>query len=65
METVKRRYAGIDLGKREYTLAVIGKNGKMKIHQGKTSVSGRQGMYGGCWSRRIKLSWKQEIWRLS
>jgi transposase len=45
METVKRRYVGIDLGKREYTLAVIGKNGKMGIHQGKTSISGRQGLY--------------------
>jgi transposase len=40
-----RRFAGIDLGKREYTLAVIGKDGKMKIHQGKTSVSGREGLY--------------------
>jgi transposase len=41
-----RRFVGIDLGKREYTLAVIGKNGKMKIHEGKTSDTGRQGMYG-------------------
>jgi hypothetical protein len=39
-----RRYVGIDLGKREYTLAIIGKNGKMKIHEGKTSVSGRQAL---------------------
>jgi hypothetical protein len=40
-----RRFAGIGLGKREYTMAIIGKDGKMKIHQGKTSVCGWQGMY--------------------
>jgi len=37
METEKRRYIGIDLDKREYTLATIGRNGTMNIHQGKTS----------------------------
>jgi transposase len=36
---------GIDLGKREYTLAIIGKNGKMSIHSGKTSVQGRASLY--------------------
>jgi hypothetical protein len=36
---------GIDLGKREYTMAVIGKNGKTGIHHGKTSVQGRQALY--------------------
>ncbi|MDR0475644.1 MAG: hypothetical protein LBH43_18480 [Treponema sp.] len=45
MEETKRRYAGIDLGKREYTTAIIGKNGKMNIHQGKTSEQGRQALY--------------------
>jgi transposase len=45
MEAEKRRYVGIDLGKREYTLAIIGKNGKMSIHQGKTSVQGRAALY--------------------
>jgi transposase len=45
MEVEKRRYVGIDLGKREYTMAIIGKNGKMKIHPGKTSIPGRQGLY--------------------
>ena len=45
MEETKRRYAGIDLGKREYTLAVIGTDGKMSIHQGKTSIPGRQHLY--------------------
>ena len=45
MEGNKRRYVGIDLGKREYTMAVIGKNGKMSIHHGKTSIQGRQALY--------------------
>ncbi|MDR0497423.1 MAG: IS110 family transposase [Treponema sp.] len=45
MKEEKRRYVGIDLGKREYTMAIIGKNGKMSIHQGKTGIHGRQTMY--------------------
>jgi transposase len=45
MEEEKRRPVGIDLGKREYTMAVIGRNGKMTIHQGKTSIQGRQALY--------------------
>jgi hypothetical protein len=45
MEGEKRRYVGIDLGKREYTTAIIGKNGKMSIHHGKTSDQGRQALY--------------------
>jgi transposase len=45
MEEGKRRFVGIDLGKREYTMAIIEKNGKMKIHQGKTSGNGRQALY--------------------
>ena len=45
MEAEKRRFVGIDLGKREYTMAIIGKDGKMSIHQGKTSIQGRQGLY--------------------
>jgi len=45
MEAERRRFVGIDLGKREYTTAVIGTNGKMKIHQGKTSIQGRQALY--------------------
>jgi hypothetical protein len=44
METT-RQFAGIDLRKREYTLAVIEKNGKVKIHQGKTSIEGREALY--------------------
>ena len=45
MEEQKRRYVGIDLGKREYTMAIIGRNKKMSIHQGKTSIQGRQALY--------------------
>jgi transposase len=45
MEERKRRYVGIDLGKREYTMAIIGTNGKMSIHLGKTSIQGRQALY--------------------
>jgi transposase len=41
----KRRYVGIDLGKREYTMAIIGRSGKMSIHQGKTSPEGRRALY--------------------
>ena len=45
MKEVKRRFVGIDLGKREYTMAIIGKTGKMRIHKGKTSIQGRQALY--------------------
>ena len=45
MEEVKRRFVGIDLEKREYAMAIIGKKGKMSIHKGKTSIEGRQAMY--------------------
>jgi transposase len=45
MESKKRRFVGIDLGKREYTMAIIGRNGKMSIHQGKTSIQGREALY--------------------
>ena len=45
MEEEKRRFVGIDLGKREYTMAIIGKKGKMSIHKGKTSIQGRYSLY--------------------
>ncbi|GBU29440.1 hypothetical protein R84B8_03005 [Treponema sp. R8-4-B8] len=45
MKEEKRRFVGIDLGKREYMMAVIGKNSKMTIHHGKTSLQGRQALY--------------------
>jgi len=43
MEAEKRRPVGIDLGKREYTTAIIGKNGKMKIHHKEDQYSGSAG----------------------
>jgi transposase len=47
MEAVieKRRYVGIDLGKREYTLAIISVKGKVTLHEGKTSPHGLQALY--------------------
>ena len=45
MEEGKRRFVGIDLGKREYTMAIIGTNSKMKVHHGKTSIQGREALY--------------------
>ena len=45
MEEGKRRFVGIDLGKREYTMAIIGKNEKMSVHHGKTSIQGRNALY--------------------
>ena len=45
MEEEKRRHVGIDLGKREYTMAIIGERGKMSIHHGFTSIQGRAGLY--------------------
>jgi len=45
MKEEKRRYVGIDLGKREYTMAIISTKGKMILHKGKTSVQGRAALY--------------------
>ena len=45
MEETKRRYVGIDLGKFEYTIAIISKNGKVSIHKGKTSPKARVSLY--------------------
>jgi hypothetical protein len=41
----KRRYVGFDFGKRTYTLAVIGKSGKVTPSNGGTSIEGRQALY--------------------
>jgi len=38
MKEEKRRYVGIDLGKRECTMAIISVKGKMSIHKGGTSI---------------------------
>ncbi|GHV75127.1 IS110 family transposase [Spirochaetia bacterium] len=45
MEETKRRYVGIDLGKRTYTVAIVGKRGAVKLSNGKTTVEGRQALY--------------------
>jgi transposase len=45
MKEEKHRYVGIDLGKRTYTMAVVGKNGKVTMSNGKTTAEGRQGLY--------------------
>jgi len=39
------RYIGIDLGKRTYEMAVVGKGGKAALSNGKTSIQGRQALY--------------------
>jgi hypothetical protein len=45
MKEEKRRYVGIDLGKREYTMAIISTKGKMILHKGKTNIQGRAALY--------------------
>ena len=45
-EKRERRFVGIDLGKRDYTMAIIGVDGKARFHCGKTCNKGRQAMYG-------------------
>ena len=41
----KTRFVGIDLGKRTYEMAIVGKGGKVTRNNGKTSVEGRQKLY--------------------
>jgi|GEM_PF-3717821 len=36
MEVEMRRYVGIDLGKRTYEMAIVGKNGKVSMSNGRT-----------------------------
>jgi transposase len=45
MKEGKRRYVGIDLGKRTYEMAVVGKNGKVTMSNGRTTTEGRQRLY--------------------
>jgi hypothetical protein len=47
MKREKRRYVGIDLGKRTYAMAVIGKSGKVSHSNGRTNSEGRAALYGG------------------
>jgi transposase len=46
MKSGERRYVGIDLGKRTYTMAVIGKKGKVSHSNGRTDSRGRAALYG-------------------
>jgi len=39
------RYVGIDLGKRTYEMAIVGKGSKVAMSNGKTYVEGRQKLY--------------------
>jgi len=39
------RFVGIDLGKRTYEVAIVGKGGKVTMSNGKTFVAGRQSLY--------------------
>jgi transposase len=44
-KTERRRFVGIDLGKRSYEVAIVGANGKVKVSNGRTTVEGRQKLY--------------------
>ena len=39
------RYVGIDVGKRTYEVAIVGKQGKVEKSNGKTTVEGRRALY--------------------
>ena len=41
----ERRFVGIDLGKRTYEAAIVGKGGKVTMSNGRTYVAGRQSLY--------------------
>jgi len=45
MKEEKKRYVGIDLGKRTYQMAIVGKNGKVTMSNGRTTIEGRQKLY--------------------
>jgi len=44
-EKTKTRYVGIDLGKRTYQMAAVGKGGNVTMSNGTTYTAGRQGLY--------------------
>ncbi len=44
MEDVKRRFVGIDLGKRTYEIAVINDKGNVQHSNGRTTPEGRQSL---------------------
>ena len=42
---IETRFVGIDLGKKTYQMAVVGKGGKVTMSNGRTFYAGRQGLY--------------------
>ena len=44
-KTLETRYVGIDLAKRTYEVAIVGKHGKVTLSNGKTTAEGRGGLY--------------------
>jgi len=44
-ETAGTRFVGIDLGKRTYEVAIVGRKGKVALSNGKTTALGRQMLY--------------------
>ena len=44
-KNAKTRFVGIDLGKRTYEIAIVGKGGKVTRSNGRTTVAGRQALY--------------------
>ena len=44
-KTQETRHVGIDLGKRTYEVAIVGKGGKVTLSNGKTTALGRQALY--------------------
>jgi hypothetical protein len=45
MKEAGQRFAGIDLGKRTYTMAIVGQRGAVAMSGGKTTAEGRQALY--------------------
>jgi predicted amino acid dehydrogenase len=51
-KTQAARYVGIDLGKRTYEVAIVGKKGDVTLSNGKTTATGRQALYKKLTQRR-------------
>ena len=43
--TAVTRYVGLDIGKKTYQMAIVGKGGKVSMSNGKTHPAGRQALY--------------------
>ena len=44
-KTAEARHFGLDIGKRTYEMAKVGKGGKVTMNNGKTFPDGRQALY--------------------